>query len=101
MRAQERGKLKDISNLKFDYFHINNIYEIKKDTHYYYFIIQEFYDWSKCVDDESLVSRYEIYKHDLELFLSRLNIEIEDTDSDSYSDSDFDISFSDSDDDSD
>ena len=102
LRAQERGKFKDISNLEFDYLDINNIYEIKKDIHYYYSIIQELYDWSKCKNDESLVSLYDIYKHDLELFLSKLNIEIEDTDSDSDIDiEDFDISFSDSDDDSD
>ena len=102
LRAQENGRLKDISNFDFDYFHINNIYEIKKDIYYYYSIIQNYYDWSRGVNDESLVSRYEIYKHDLELFLSRLNIEIQDTDGDSDSDiEDFDISFSDSDDDSD
>ena len=62
------------------------------------------YDWSKGVNDESLVSRYDIYKHDLELFLSKLNIEIEDTDDDSCFDSeDYDIviHFSDSKDDCD
>ena len=31
LRAQENGRLKDISNFEFDYFHINNIYEIKRD----------------------------------------------------------------------
>ena len=102
LRAQEKGKFKDISNLEFDYFDISNIYEIKKDIYYYYSIIQELYDWSKGRDDESLVSRYDIYKHDLELFLSKLNIEIEDTDDGSCdSVDDFDIIFSDSDDDSD
>ena len=30
LRAQEKGRLKDISNFEFDYFHIENIYEIKK-----------------------------------------------------------------------
>ena len=30
LRAQENGRLKDISNFEFDYFDINNIYEIKK-----------------------------------------------------------------------
>ena len=80
LRAQEKEKFKDISNLEFDYFDINNIYEIKKDINFYYSIIQVVYDWSNGVNDESLVSRYEIYKHDLELFLSRLSIEIEDTD---------------------
>ena len=93
LRAQENGRLKDISNFEFDYFDINNIYEIKKDIYYYYSIIQEFYDWSRGFNDESLVSRYEIYKHDLELFFSKLSIEIEDTDDD-----DCDIIFSDSDD---
>ena len=101
LRAQEKGKFKDISNLKFDYFDINNIYEIKKDIYYYYSIIQLVYDWSQCIDDESLVSRYDIYKHDLELFFSKLNIEIEDTDDDSCdSGDDFDIELSFSDDDS-
>ena len=79
LRAQEKGKLKDISHLEFDYFDINNIYEIKKDIHYYYSIIQELYDWSRGKNDKTSLSRYDIYKHDLELFLSKLNIEIEDT----------------------
>ena len=99
MRAQEKGKFTDISNLEFGYYDINNIYEIKKDIDYYYSIIQVLYDWSKGKDDESLVSRYEIYKHDLELFLSKLNIGIEDTD-DSCFDSDYEIELSFSDDDS-
>ena len=104
LRAQENERLKDISNLEFDYFDIKNIYEIKKDINYYYSIIQNCYDWSRGFNDKSLVSRYEIYKHDLELFLSKLNIEIEDTDDDSDSDSeDYDIviHFSDSEDDCD
>ena len=105
LRVQENGRLKDISNLEFDYFDINNIYEIKKGIYYYYAIIQNCYDWSRGFNDESLVSRYEIYKHDLELFLSKLNIEIEDTDDDDDdscdSVDDYDIIFSDSDDDSD
>ena len=99
LRAQEKGKFKDISNLEFGYYDINNIYEIKKDINYYYSIIQVLYDWSRGKDDESLVSRYEIYKHDLELFLSKLNIGIEDTD-DSCFDSDYEIELSFSDDDS-
>ena len=94
LRAQEKGKFKDISNLEFDYFDINNIYEIKKDLYYYYSIIQKYYDWSKYYD-ENLVSHYEIYKHDLELFLSKINIEIE------YTDYDIELSFSDDDSDSD
>ena len=101
LRAQEKGKFKDISNLEFDYFDINNIYKIKKDIYYYYSIIQEVYDWSKGKDDESLVSCYDIYKHDLELFISKLNIEIEDTDDDCCFDGDdYDIEISFSDDDS-
>ena len=95
LRAQEKGRLKDISNFEFDYFHIENIYEIKRDINYYYSIISIYYDWSRGKDDEGLVSRYEIYKNDLELFFSKLNIEIEDSDIDS--DSDINISFSDSD----
>ena len=102
LRAQENGRLKDISNFEFDYFHINNIYEIKKDIYYCYSIIQNYYDWSRGLNDESLVSRYEIYKNDLELFFSKLNIEIEDTDDDSCdSVDDYDIIFTDSDSDSD
>ena len=103
LRAQEKGKFKDISNLEFDYFDINNIYEIKKNIYYYYSIIQVVYDWSKGVNDESLVSLYEIYKHDLELFLSKLNIEIEDTDDDDccFDDHDYDIELSFTNDDSD
>ena len=101
LRAQEKGKFKDIRNLEFDYFDINNIYEIKKDLYGYYSIIQEVYDWSKGKDDESLVSCYDIYKHDLELFISKLNIEIEDTDDDCCFDGDdYDIEISFSDDDS-
>ena len=91
LRAQEKGRLKDISNFEFDYFHIENIYEIKRDINYYYSIISIYYDWSRGKDDEGLVSRYEIYKNDLELFFSKLNIEIENSDSDS--DSDINISF--------
>ena len=102
LRAQERGKLKDISNFEFDYFDIDYIYEIKKDIDYYYDIIENYYDWRRGKNDESLVSRYEIYKHDLELFFSKLNIEIEDTDDDSCdSVDDYDIIFPDSDSDSD
>ena len=108
LRAQEKGRLKDISNFEFDYFHIENIYEIKRDINYYYSMISIYYDWSRGKDDEGLVSRYEIYKNDLELFFSKLNIEIEDSDSDSdsdinisFSDSDINISFSDIDSDSD
>ena len=41
LRAQEKGRLKDISNFEFDYFDINNIYEIKKDIYYYYYILQK------------------------------------------------------------
>ena len=108
LRAQEKGRLKDISNFEFDYFHIENIYEINRDINYYHFMISIYYDWSRGKDDEGLVSRYEIYKNDLELFFSKLNIEIEDSDSDSdsdinisFSDSDINISFSDIDSDSD
>ena len=76
--------------------------KLKKYIYYYYSVIQNFYDWSRGFNDESLVSRYEIYKHDLELFLSKLNIEIEDTDDDSCdSVDDYDIIFPDSDSDSD
>ena len=94
LRAQEKGKFKDISHLEFDYFDINNIYEIKKDIQYYYSIIQELYDWSRGKNDKTSVSRYDIYKHDLELFLSKLNIEIEDTDDEDCCFDDYDIDYS-------
>ena len=98
LRAQENGKFKDISHIELDYFDIENIYEIKKDIHYYYSIIQEYYDWSRGENDKGFLSRYDIYKHDLELFLSKLNIEIEDSDDDSCdSDDNYNIIFSDSD----
>ena len=83
LRAQEKGKFKDISHLEFDHFDINN-------------------DWSRGKNDKTSVSRYDIYKHDLELFLSKLNIEIEDTDDDDccFDDDDYDIELTFSDDDS-
>ena len=81
LRAQEKGRLKDISDFEFDYDDIHNIIKLKEDLPEYYCFIQNLHDWSKY--DESLVSRYEIYKHDLELFFSKLNIEDEDSDSDS------------------
>ena len=91
LRAQEKGKLKNISNLKFNYYDINNILEIKDDIYTYYDTIRDLYDWSKYNNDESVLSRYEIYKNDLELFLSKINFEI------MVSDSDSDIPFTDSD----
>ena len=91
LRAQEKGKLKNISNLKFNYYDINNILEIKDDIYTYYDTIRDLYDWSKYSNDESVLSRYEIYKNDLELFLSKINFEI------MVSDSDSDIPFTDSD----
>ena len=94
LRAQEKGKFKDISHFEFDYFDINNIYKIKKDIQYYYSIIQELYDWSRGKNDKTSVSRYDIYKHDLELFLSKLNIEIEDTDDEDCCFDDYDIDYS-------
>ena len=102
LRAQEKGRLKDISNLEFNYDDVDNIIELIKNLPEYFCFIQHHYDWSRD-DDESLISRYEIYKDDLELFLSKLNIEIvySDYDSDSDCDSDNVISFSYSDSDSD
>ena len=81
LRAQEKGKLKDIRNLEFGYYDINNIYEIKKNKYDYYDTIRDLYDWSKYYSDD--LSRYEIYKYDLELFLSKLNFENVDRDIDS------------------
>ena len=85
LRAQEKGRLKDISDFEFDYDDIYNIIKLKEDLPEYYCIIQNFHDWSKY--EESFVSRYDIYKHDLELFLSKLNIEDADTDDDYSCDS--------------
>ena len=86
LRAQEKGRLKDISNFEFNNDDVDNIIELIKNLPKYYYFIQIFYDWSRYDDDddESLISRYEIYKDDLELFLSKLNIETvySDTDSD-------------------
>ena len=101
LRAQEKGRLKDISNLEFNYDDVDNIIELIRNLPEYLCFIQHHYDWSRD-DDESLISRYEIYKNDLELFLSKLNIEIEYSDSDSDTDyDDYEIILPDSDDDSD
>ena len=79
LRAQETGKFKDISHLKFDHFDINNIYEVIKDISP--FSSTCILEYVRCKgindDNESLLSCYEKYKHDLDLFLSKLNIEIE------------------------
>ena len=97
LRAKENGKLKDISNFEFGYFDTDNIYEVKFSIDYYLSLIQNYYDWSRGLNDKGLVSRYERYKHDLELFLSKINLKLQDTgdsdtetcsDSDSDSDSD-------------
>ena len=102
LRAQEKGRLKDISNFEFNKDVISNIIELKKNLSEYFFLIQNLYDWRRGDDDESLISRYEIYKYDLELFFSKLNIEIEYSDSDSDTDyDDYEIILPDSDDDSD
>ena len=81
LRAQENGRLKDFSNLEFNYDDVNNIIELIRNLPEYFYLIQHLYDWSRDYD-ESLISRYEIYKDDLELFLSKLNIEIEYSDDD-------------------
>ena len=101
LRAQEKGKLKDVSNFKFNDDDIYNIIELKKSLPEYYCFIQNFYDWERAnADDEedvnrkTTVSRYQIYKYDLELFLSKLNIEIVYSDSDSEN---LDFSYTDSD----
>ena len=91
LRATENGKLKDISNFEFDYYDIDNIYEVKFSIYYYLSLIQNYYDWSRGLNDKSLVSRYERYKHDLELFLSKINLKLQDTgdsDTETCSDSD-------------
>ena len=91
LRATENGKLKDISNFEFDYYDIDNIYDVKFSIDYYLFLIQNYYDWNRGLNDKDLVSRYDRYKHYLELFLSKINLKLQDTDySDSDSDSDSD-----------
>ena len=97
MRAQENGRLKDISNLEFNYDDVDNMIELIRKLPEYFHLIQHLYDWSRD-DDESSISRYEIYKDDLELFLSKLNIEIEYSDSDSDSEVEIEIDFSEDDD---
>ena len=82
---------KDISNFEFEYFDIDNIYEVKFSIKYYLSLIIDYYDWNRGLNDKSLVSRYERYKHDLELFLSKINLNLEDSgdsDTETYSDSD-------------
>ena len=96
LKAKKNGKLKDISNFEFCYYDIDNIYEVKFSIDYYLFLIQNYYDWTRGLNDKSLVSRYERYKHDLELFLSKINIKLQDTgdsDTETCSDSDSDSYF--------
>ena len=100
LRAQEKGKLKDISDLVLNYDDVGNIIELIRNLPEYFYFIQHHYDWSRD-DDESLISRYEIYKCDLELFLSKLNIEIEYSDDESDNEEYYNIILPDSDDDSD
>ena len=91
LRAQENGKLKDISNLEFGYGDVDSIYEVKFSNRYYLSLMQHYYDWSRGLNDKGLVSRYERYKHDLLLFLSKINLKFQDTgdsDSETCSDSD-------------
>ena len=93
LKAKENGKLKDISNFEFVYIDITNIYEVKFSINYYLHLIQHYYDWTRALNDKSLVSRYERYKHDLKLFLSNINLKLQDTgdsDSETCSDSDSD-----------
>lgn len=93
LRATENGKLKDISNFEFGYYDIDNIYEVKFSIDYYLYLIQNYYDWNRGLNDKGLVSRYERYKHDLELFLSKINLKLQDTgdsDTETCSDSDSD-----------
>ena len=79
LRATENGKLKDISNFEFGYYDVDNMYEVKFNTYYYLSLIQIYYDWSRGLNDKGLLSRYERYKHDLELFLSKINLKLQDT----------------------
>ena len=107
LKAIKNGKFKDISNFEIYYYYISNIYEVKIDIDYYLFIMQHYYDWSRGLNDKSLVSRYERYKHELKLFFDKINIkfpDLGDSDSDNDNDSDSDIEIfinSDSDSDSD
>ena len=94
LRAQEKGKFKDVSNIVFNYYDINNISEIKDDIYNYYSTIQHYYNWSKYNNDDNILCRYEIYKSNLEIFLRRLNVDYYEE----YSDSDIPYTDSDSDD---
>ena len=84
LRATENGKINDISNFEFRYNDIDNIYEIKFSIYYYLSFIKNCYDWKRGLNDKVLESRYDRYKHILELFLGQINLKLQDTD---YSDS--------------
>lgn len=87
--AQENGKLKDITNFEFDYTDISNIEDFKTSLDYYFSILSVLYDWSRGLNDKSLVSRYERYKRDLKLFFSKINYNSDficDSDTESCSD---------------
>ena len=89
LRGQERGKLKDVSNLEINNDDVGNIIEIKKNFDNFNQYIKYCYECAEDDDDECFIDRYPGYKNikdDFELFFSKLNIKYEDSDSDSDSD---------------
>ena len=98
LRGQEKGKLRDISNVEINYNDVNNLIKIKNNfTNFNQYInfCKSCYD----DDDEPFIDPYPGFKNiydDFELFCSKFKIKYEDggsfwdhfTDSDSDSDSD-------------
>ena len=90
LRGQERGKLKDISELEIKNIDVDNLIRIEKNflnfDHYIGFTLS-------CYDEEDLPfidpypGFYNIY-YDFELFFSKLKIKYEENIYDSDSDSD-------------
>ena len=101
LRAQEKGKLKDISEFEIDEDDVYNLIEIKKNFdnfNQYINFCKDCYE-----DDEPFIHPYPGFKNiydDFKIFFSNLNIKYEEVNyiSDSDSDSEnFDFSYTDSD----
>ena len=103
MRAQEKGKIKDISEFEIYEDDVDNLIKIEKN----FFNFNQYINFCKdCYeDDEPFIDPYPGFKNiydDFEIFFSSLNIKYEEvnyiSDSDSDSDSEYlDFSYTDSD----